>query len=167
MKAYRFNTEKREDRKFNTTGKEKNPLNLKFYASNLEYAKKYQFIYNEDGEIISECSLEVVEIKNVNLFDMQNNYATLQSFNNYTESQVASMRKDYTYYLNKATKKSDIKLFQGFLNGLDAEKEKIAKQIESQEFQAISDFENQLVLVAELKSLGFQGYTTRNEIVIF
>lgn len=167
MKAFRFNTEKREDRKFNTTGKEKNPLNLKYYASNLEYAKNYQFIYNEDGEIISECSLEVVEIENVNLFDMQNNYSTLKSFNSYTESQVESMRKDYTYYLNKATKKSDIKLFKGFLDGLETEKEKIAKQIASQEFQAISDYENQLVLVAELKALGFQGYTTKNEIVIF
>jgi len=35
------------------------------------------------------------------------------------------------------------------------------------EFQELSDFERQNELVAELKALGFDGYTTKNEIAIF
>jgi len=37
----------------------------------------------------------------------------------------------------------------------------------SNEFQPLSDFDRQNELVAELKALGFDGYTTNNEIAIF
>ena len=42
MKAFRYNAPKREDRKFNTTGMEKNPNKLNYYASNLQYAEAYK-----------------------------------------------------------------------------------------------------------------------------
>jgi hypothetical protein len=34
-------------------------------------------------------------------------------------------------------------------------------------FQALSDFENQNTLIAELTAAGFDGYITRDEIAIF
>ena len=71
MKAYRYNSEKRSDRRYNNCGAEKNPNAVKFYASTMDYANRYKNIYNEDGEVVAECTLEVVEVADdAKLFDM-------------------------------------------------------------------------------------------------
>lgn len=45
--------------------------------------------------------------------------------------------------------------------------EELISNLFCNEFQPLSDFERQNELVAELKALGFNGYTTNNEIAIF
>ena len=74
MKAYRYNAKKREDRKFNNCGEEKNPNNVQFYATNLTYADRYKNVTSECGEVLYECELEIADIENVNLFDMNANF---------------------------------------------------------------------------------------------
>jgi len=167
MKAFRYNAERREDRVFNTCGREKNPNALKFYASNIAYADNYKYVYTTDGDVAYECSLEVVDVDTTTLFDMTSNYAQLATYNNFIEESIAVQRKDYTDFLNKATKKSDKQLWTSMLAGLKNKKVELTATLVSQEFQSLSDFERQNELVAELKSLGFNGYTTKNEIVTF
>lgn len=167
MKAFRYNAERRDDRVFNTCGREKNPNALNFYASNMAYAENYKYVYTTDGDVAYECSLEVVDVDTTTLFDMTSNYAQLATYNNFIEESIAVQRKDYTDFLNKATKKSDKQLWTSMLAGLDNKKVELTATLVSQEFQGLSDFERQNELVAELKSLGFNGYTTKNEIVTF
>ena len=167
MKAFRYNSEKRSDRKYNNCGKEKNPNAIKFYAKNMEYANKYKYIYNEDGEVIAECKLEVVEIENVNLFDMPNNFKTLSTYHNYIADEIEARKRDYTYYMNKAKKASDCKKWANRIEQLRNSEEELIANLFRNEFQELSDFERQNELVAELKALGFDGYTTKNEIAIF
>ena len=167
MKGYRYNTLKREDRKFNTCGAEKNPLNVKFYASNMEYADGYKYVYHSDGEVNYECELQVVEIANVPLFDMDVNFASLNTYKNYVSELIGRQIAHYTEMSNKAKLVRDRKMFLGFISDLAKNENQIIASLKSQEFQDLSDFSNQLQLVAELKLLGFAGYTTKNEIVIF
>ena len=167
MKGYRYNSEKREDRKFNTCGKEKNPNNIKFYASNLKYAENYKLIYNEDGEVVYECSLEVVDIKGVNLFDMAKDFKKLSTYKNYIASEIGAQRRDYTRFMNNAKKASDRKMWAKQIDDLKNREQELISNLFCNEFQPLSDFERQNELVSELKSLGFDGYTTKNEIAIF
>jgi hypothetical protein len=167
MKAYRYNSENRSDRKFNNCGKEKNPNAVKFYASNMEYANNYKFIYNEDGDVVSECTLEVVEIENVNLFDMANNFKSLATYNNYIASEIGTQFRDYTRFMNNAKKASERKMWANQIEQLKNRENELISNLISNEFQPLSDFERQNELVAELKALGFDGYTTHNEIAIF
>ena len=167
MKAFRYNSEKRSDRKYNNCGKEKNPNAIKFYATNMEYAKNYKYIYNEDGEVIAECKLEVVEIENANLFDMANNFKTLATYNNYIADEIEARMRDYTYYMNKAKKASERKKWANRIELLKTSEEELIVNLFRNEFQELSDFERQNELVAELKALGFDGYITENEIAIF
>ena len=110
MKAFRYNSEKRSDRQFNTTGIEKNPNAIKYYATNLEYANNYKYIYGVDGEVIYECTLEVVNIENVNLFDMANEFKSLNTYNEYIAQKIGIQMRDYTRYLNNAKKASERKM---------------------------------------------------------
>lgn len=167
MKAYRYNSENRSDRKFNNCGKEKNPNAVKFYASNMEYANNYKFIYNEDGDVVSECTLEVVEIENVNLFDMANNFKSLATYNNYIASEIGAQFRDYTRFMNNAKKASERKMWANQIEQLKNRENELISNLISNEFQPLSDFDRQNELVAELKALGFDGYTTHNEIAIF
>ena len=57
-------------------------------------------------------------------------------------------------------------LFRSIEQLKNRENELISNLI-SNEFQTLSDFDRQNELVAELKTLGFDGYTTNNEIAIF
>lgn len=149
MKAYRYNAKNRFDRKFNRCGEEKNPNMVKFYATNMKYAEKYRFIYDCDGEVEYECELETVTIEGVNLFDMEANFKNLQTFHNYNNAIIESMRR--------------------VLNNVDYDKEteSISNALIHNEFQGLSDFSRQNELIAELRSLGFEGYFTKNEIAIF
>ena len=167
MKAFRYNSENRSDRKYNTCGMEKNPNAVKFYASNMDYANNYKFIYNEDGEAISECSLEVVEIEGVNLFDMSNNFKSLSTYNNYIASEIGAQMRDYTLFMNNAKKASERKMWANQIEQLKNREQELISNLISNEFQTLSDFERQNELVAELKALGFNGYATNNEIAIF
>ena len=135
----------------------------------MDYAKKYKYIYNEDGDIIAECKLEVVEIENVNLFDMANNFKTLATYNNYIADEIETQMRDYTYYMNKAKKASERKKWANRIEQLKnkEEEEELITNLFRNEFQELSDFERQNELVAELKALGFDGYITKNEIAIF
>lgn len=167
MKVFRYNSKRRSDRKYNNCGKEKNPNAVKFYALNMNYANNYKFIYNEDGEVITECSLEVVEIKNKKLFDMTNNFKSLSTYNNYISSEIGSQMRDYTRFMKEANKSSDRKMWEKQIDNLKNREQELILNLFSNEFQILSDFKRQNELVAELKSLGFEGYKTKNEIAIF
>ena len=167
MKAFRYNSENRSDRKFNNCGKEKNPNAVKFYASNMAYANNYRFIYNEDGDVVSECTLEVVEIENVNLFDMANNFKSLATYNNYIASEIGAQLRDYTHFMNNAKKASERKMWAKQIDDLKNREQDLISNLFYNEFQPLSDFERQNDLLAELKALGFDGYKTNNEIAIF
>ena len=167
MKAYRYHTLRREDRRFNTCGAEKNPLNVKFYASNMGYADTYKYVYTRDGEVNYECQLEVVEVETSNLFDMDANFSTLSTYKNYVSELIGRQVAHYTEMANKAKLVRDRKMFLGFISDLNKNENNIIASLRGQEFQDLSDFSNQLELVSELKALGFDGYTTKNEIAIF
>jgi|GEM_PF-1782175 len=167
MKAFRYNSENRADRKYNNCGMEKNPNAVKFYASNMAYADNYKFIYNEDGEVVAECALEVVEIENVNLFDMASDFKTLSTYNNYIASEIGTQMRDYTRFMNNAKKASERKMWAKNIDDLKNREQELISNLFYNEFQPLSDFTRQNELVAELKALGFDGYTTNNEIAIF
>lgn len=167
MKAFRYNTKNRSDRRFNNTGEEKNPNAVKFYASNMDYANRYKYIYNEDGDVVSECILEVVDIEDSNLFDMADNFKTLSTYRNYIDSEIDSQLRNYTLFMNKSKKARDRKMWANQIDALKNREEELIKILFSEEFQPLSDFERQNELVSELKSLGFDGYKTNNEIAIF
>nr|DAE63562.1 MAG TPA: hypothetical protein [Caudoviricetes sp.] len=167
MKAFRYNAPKREDRKFNTTGMEKNPNKLNYYASNLQYAEVYKYICNEEGDVLYECELETVEIGAVNLFDMAKLYHTTGVYKTYINDKIGRQLKDYSRFLLEAKTKKDKKLWTAQIENLFSREEEIVRSLIANEFQALSDFEYQNILVAELKSKRFDGYFTANEIVLF
>lgn len=167
MKAFRYNSEKRSDRKYNNCGKEKNPNAIKYYATNMEYANNYKYIYSEDGEVVYECALEVVEIENVNLFDMTNNFKNLKTYNNYIASEITLQMNDYTRYMNNAKKASERKMWAKQIEELKNREQELISYLFHSEFQPLSDFEIQNELIVELRQLGFDGYATKNEIAIF
>lgn len=165
--AYRYNAKNRTDRKFNNCGKEKNPNSVKFYATNMAYADKYKYVYYRDGYVAYECDLEVVEIENTPLFDMANCFKSLSTYQSYIESTISSAMKDFIYYLNKATKVADKKRWQSNIDSLVNREQELINNLIDNEFQMLSDFEWQNLLVAEIKSLGYAGYFTANEIALF
>ena len=167
MKAFRYNSENRSDRKYNNCGKEKNPNAVKFYASNMKYADNYKYIYSDAGYVVAECSLEVVEIEGVNLFDMANNFKSLSTYNNYIASEIGAQMRDYTRFMNNAKKASERKMWEKQIDALKNREQELISNLFCNEFQPLSDFERQNELVAELKAHGFDGYTTNNEIAIF
>jgi hypothetical protein len=167
MKVFRYNSHNREDRKFNRCGREKNPMAVRFYATNLDYAERYRYIYNDDGELIYECELEVADIDTTNLFDMNAEFQSLNTYRKFIENWISVMRSDYNGYLNAAKTKSERKLWTKKIDELKDEEAHLIGQLNQQDFQQLSDFELQIDLVAELKSMGFTGYITKNEIAIF
>ena len=169
MKLYRYNSKNRNDRKFNCTWTEKNPNAIKYYATNLDYAEDYRYVYFENGDINYECELETIEIKDLNLFDMNNNYSMLKSYKTYINDQINGMRPVYESILSSMKKKKDIKMWSkkvDDLNNGNTELELI-KGLVYHEFQLLSDFKYQNILVSELKEMGFDGYITKNEVAIF
>lgn len=156
MKGYRYNSKKREDRKFNSCGKEKNPNSLKFFGKTLEYVEDYRFIYDDNFSVIYECSLETVKITNANLFDMESNYNSLATFKKYVNDQVKVAQSNAEFFARVSGKRSN--------QVIDINQIKNSAKV--MDFQALSDFEIQNDLVAELISLGFDGYETKNEIVL-
>ena len=62
MKAFRYNCEKEATENI-TTAERKNPNAVKFYAKNMDWCQKLQYIYNEDGDATAECKLEVAGLK--------------------------------------------------------------------------------------------------------
>ena len=167
MKAFRYNSENRADRKYNNTGMEKNPNAVKFYATNMSYADNYKFIYSECGEVVAECSLEVVELENVKLFDMSKKFKTLNTYNNYIASEIGTQMRDYARFMNSAKKATERKMWANQIEQLKNREQDLISNLFANEFQSLSDFERQNELVAELKSFGFDGYITENEIAIF
>ena len=167
MRAYRYNTLKREDRKFNTTGIEKNPLNIKFYASSLEAAEAYRFVYFGDGDVNYECELEEVEIE-ANLFDMCSNFASLSTFDIWVNDQIEAQLKDYRQFLTDAKTKKEQKRWSVIIEDtVKNRKSELITMLNQVNFQYLSDFSYQPILVAELKALVFNGYKTCKEIAIF
>jgi hypothetical protein len=167
MEVYRYNTKNRQDRNFNNCGEEKNPNAVSFYATNMAYADNYKFIYNEDGEVALECNLEVAIVDATNLFDMNKNFYSLTSYSNYINSQVEKQMNDYTNFMNNSKKLSDKKMWANQIEALKNRGEELTSTLISNEFQTLSDFSRQNELVSELKNLGFDGYKTKNEVVIF
>jgi hypothetical protein len=167
MNAYRYNSKNRSDRKFNNCENEKNPNAVRFYATNMNYADNYKFIYNEDGEVVYECDLEVAEIATDKLFDMANNFATLSTYKAFIGSQIGAQLRDYTEFMNNAKKASERKMWANQIAELSNRENELILGLIANEFQDLSDFEMQNLLVAELKSLGYNGYITKNEIALF
>jgi len=165
--VYRYNSRNRSDRNFNNTGMEKNPNRVAFYATNLEYASNYQFVYTEDGDIDYECELEVKEVSVSNLFDMNADYATLDTYKAYINSQIGLQLRDYTRFMNEAKKASDRKMWASQIEGLKNRENELVATLISNEFQTLSDYDLQNTLISELTEKGFNGYFTRNEIAIF
>jgi hypothetical protein len=167
MKAYRYNTINRSDRKYNTCGSEKNPNGIRFYAKSLEYAENYKTIYNEQGYEIYDCELEVVEV-NANLFDMESNFKSLNVFKQYISELVNKELNDYRKFEAEAKSVKEKKMWGNMIeHTVNSRESELVKNLKANEFQALSDFERQNDLIAELKGLGFDGYETKNEIAIF
>lgn len=153
MKAFRYNISNRNLRGFNQTGREKNPNQVKYYATNLKYAEKYKFILDEDGDVIEEGVLETVEVES-NLFDMNKQFESLDTFKKYANKYLSDMEE-----MAKSNKY--------FTFVYENEYTSLVNSLRMEEFQTLSDFETQTDLVNELKSLGFDGYVTNNEVALF
>ena len=166
MKAFRYNTKKRDDRRFNNCGREKNPLAVKFYASNMKYADNYKSVYNRFGEFEYDCELEVAEIENINLFDMSAYYDRLTTFKNYFSACFSEQIAHMHWAIDNQKLKRDRKALEAFYVKFPVDKTILSSLIQN-EFQQLSDFDMQLILVDELRSMGFDGYFTKNEIAIF
>jgi len=168
MTLYRYNARERSHRKFNNFGKEKNPNNFKFYAKNMGYAEEYKFIYSY-GEIWYECELEVKEINkdDINLFNLSENFKETKAYKKYISDEYNVRLRDYTRFLNEATDNSSRKMWEDNIKELDNLEEELTEKLKKSEFQMLSDFDLQNVLLDELKSLGFNGYETKNEIALF
>lgn len=166
MKAYRYNAKKREDRLFNTTGREKNPLKLAFYANSLENAERYKNIYDESGDVAYECELQVDEVSS-NLFDMENNFEQLNSFRYFIQKDIDTMAMDFEKFLSEAKTAKQKKMWKKNIENLKFRKSELIQQLKMQNFQQLTDFEMQCKTVAEIKMLGFDGYKTSKEVVIF
>lgn len=168
MKGFRYNAKERTDRKFNTCGREKNPMKIRFFATSLENAEPYRYVYWQDGDIAYECELQTEEI-NAKLFDMEANFRSLDTYKSYVAEKLSEMRKDYVANLEAASSKKSKKMWSEAIALIDngKEEENFAEYLKRESFQMLSDFERQVSLVAELKSLGFEGYKTKKEIALF
>lgn len=164
MQAFRYNSKNRKDRKYNNCGREKNPNAVKFYATNMAYADNYRYIYSEDGDIFYECDLEIAEIENVNLFDMAQNFKLLTTYDNYIASAIGAQMRDYTRFMDNAKKASERKMWAKQIENLKHREQELISNLFYNEFQTLSDFARQNELVAELKFLGFDGYTTKSKL---
>lgn len=165
--VFRYEAKKREDRLFNTTGKEKNPNNFQYYAKNKKYAENYKYIYTRDGDVLYECELKSKKVSTVGLFNMTENYKELQTYKDYIDKEVSVQRRDYTKFLNNAKTKSDKELWIRSLKELDNREKELTDILFNQEFQSLSDFERQNQLLKELRKKGYKGYFTKNELVLF
>ena len=117
--------------------------------------------------MLYECELETVEIEDANLFDMAKLYHTTEVYKTYINDTIGRQLKDYSRFLLEAKTKKDKKLWTAQIENLSSREEEIVHSLIANEFQALSDFEYQHILVVELKSKGFNGYFTANEIVLF
>lgn len=159
MKAFRYNAKDRKDRDFNNTGIEKNPNDLKFYGKSLEYCENYRFILDANGDVVYECNMEVVEIENKNLFDMEKNFEQLDVFQAFFQKRLNAIEENNAFMIRvekRKPKKVDLK----------KEYQNAKNSASLFDFQFLSDGDIQNILVSELKALGFDGYETRNEIVL-
>lgn len=166
MKAIRYNAKNREDRRFNTTGREKNPNKIAFFATNEKYAQEYRFIYNEDGDVMYECERVEVELTG-KFFDMEKNFESLNTYNSYIESEISKQLRDYKVLLAEAKTKKDKKMWERNIAELSGRKKELTSTLKVTEFQRLSDYERQNELIKELVSLGYEGYTTKNEVAVF
>ena len=98
---------------------------------------------------------------------MSNNFKSLSTYNNYIASEIGAQKRDYTRFMNNAKKASERKMWAKQIDELKNREQELISNLFCNEFQPLSDFERQNELVAELKALGFDGYTTHNEIAIF
>jgi hypothetical protein len=166
MKAYRYNTKKREDRKFNTSGREKNPNNIRFFARSLESAEPYRIIRDEEGFELYEGELQVEEVEG-NFFDMEANFRSLDTYKNYISAEVGMQRRDYAEFRDAAKTAKDKKHWDKMIAELDNRENELIAALQKTNFQFLSDGENQSTLIPELTAAGFDGYITRDEIAIF
>jgi Cft2 family RNA processing exonuclease len=98
---------------------------------------------------------------------MAQNFKSLTTYNNYIASEIGEQMKDYTRFMNEATKPSVKKMWAKQIDLLKNREQELISNLFAHEFQPLSDFERQNTLIAELKYFGFEGYKTANEIAIF
>jgi hypothetical protein len=168
MKAigYRYNSKERSHRRFNCCGREKNPNKVRFFARTLEAAEPYRTIYDEDGFELYECELQVEEVEG-NFFDMEANFRSLETYKQYINAEVGMQLRDYTEFRNNAKIAKEKKHWDKMIAELDNREKELISALQHTNFQALSDFQRQNTLIAELTAAGFDGYITRDEIAIF
>jgi len=164
MKVYRYNCKDRLDRHFNTTGREKNPNMVKFYATSLENAEGYKYIYNRAGEVIYECQLETEDVSGIKLFDMEANAAQLTTYKNYITEKADEQRPMILKLISEEKRKSQRAYFEQSLASLEQD---IHQTLVMHQFQFLSNYERQTELINELRALGFEGYFTTKEVAVF
>lgn len=158
MKVFRHNVENRNERLFNNTGNEKNPNAINFYATNLEYVEKYR---------TENSTINTYEVSEENLFDMNENFSTLKAYNTFIANEIGNQMRDYTRFMNEAKKVKERKMWAKSIEDLKNRESELILFLKTTEFQSLSDFDLQNVLIAELKEKGYRGYRTNNEIAIF
>lgn len=166
MKAYRYNTKKREDRKFNTSGREKNPNNIRFFARSLEAAEPYRIIRDEEGFEMYECELQVENTQG-RFFEMERDFSSLNTYKMYIDAEIGGQLRDYTEFRNAAKTAKERKHWDKMIAELSNREAELVAALQRTNFQFLSDGELQHTLISELKAAGFDGYITRDEVAIF
>jgi hypothetical protein len=164
MTVYRYNCKNRQDRHFNTTGREKNPNMVKFYATSLEHADGYKYIYNRAGEVIYECELETADLSGVKLFDMEANAPQLITYKNYITEKADEQRPMILKLISEEKRKNQRAYFEQSLANLEKD---LHQTLVMHQFQFLSNYERQTELINELRALGFGGYFTTKEVAVF
>ena len=97
-----------------------------------------KIIYSEDGVVVYECSLEAVELENVSLFDMANNFKSLSTYNKYIASVIGAQMRDYTRFMNNAKKASERKMWAKHIDDLKNREQELISNLFCNEFQPLS-----------------------------
>src|SRR5690554_1167526 len=98
---------------------------------------------------------------------MEANFRSLDTYKNYINAEVGMQRRDYTEFRNSAKTAKDKKRWDKMIAELDNREDELIAALRRTNFQFLSDHENQISLITELKSAGFDGYITRDEVAIF
>lgn len=164
----RYDVPNREMRTYNTTGKEKNPNKISFYAKNEETANKYKTLFDDEGYELDIPTKRTDADLEGRFFDMENEYKNTAAYSDYVEKEFTKMHNDYEKFKNEAKTKKQKKMWENNIKELEQNFENEAfLGLKGREFQDLSDFERQNILLKELTDAGYDGYETANEIAVF
>lgn len=176
--AIRYDVPDRTMRKFNTTGREKNPLRVEFWARNEKTADNYKDVYDIDGFNLSELNKDNPNFQTTRtdgkisgkFLNLPEGYKKTKAYKDLeNEWKRAYFRDAMSESMSKVgnTKKnqqSASKLFHSNMANLDKD---ISYNMLADDYASLSNFDRQNILAEELKDNGFDGYVTENEIAVF